>query len=107
MSILRREIRNPTRVYLWCPGCRTSHVIAVEPHPNPWTFNGDTTKPTFQPSLLVTSSRRKAETVCHSFVTDGQINFLPDTTAHELRGLHPIPDWPKESEPDPAWFERF
>jgi hypothetical protein len=33
-------------------------------------------------------------TRCHSYVTAGMIDFLPDTTAHELRGKHPLPDWP-------------
>jgi len=104
VSVLRRATGNKVYVYFWCPGCDTSHMVCVPPHDKAWSFNGDPVKPTFSPSVLVTSSRKKQETRCHSFVTDGMINFLDDCTAHQLRGLHPLPDWPK---PDWANVEPF
>jgi hypothetical protein len=87
-----------------------------------WGFNGDGDRPTFTPSVLVRSGHfvpgwesRFPEgverscwctyneehpddadfhcQVCHSFVTDGQIQFLSDCT-HVLAGQTvPLPDW--------------
>jgi hypothetical protein len=53
-----------------------------------WTFNGDEEKPTFSPSILVSSTSPKDGKIyikCHSFVTDGKIQFLSDS-AHALAG---------------------
>ncbi|MDZ7894162.1 MAG: DUF6527 family protein [Sphingobium sp.] len=100
-----------------CPGCGHSHEVAVgTPFRNGarWTYNGNPESPTFQPSLHVKSGHyvtgesvedcwlckkgSKACGVCHSFVTDGQIQFLADCT-HELAGQTvPIPPWDREEE---------
>lgn len=69
---------------LWCPGCKCLHPIyhKREDHRGPvWGWNGSYDKPTFTPSLLV----RGTMGVCHSFITDGRIQFLSDCT-HHLRG---------------------
>jgi hypothetical protein len=61
-----------------------------------WGFNGDMERPTLTPSVLSTSGcepgcQRHApgdcmpKRVCHSFVTDGRIQFLGDCT-HALAG---------------------
>lgn len=54
-----------------------------------WGFNGDVDKPTFTPSLAVLSATRISneytEMRCHSFIRDGQIQYLPDCD-HELAG---------------------
>lgn len=70
---------------IFCPGCKQSHIVDEG-----WTFNGDYLKPTFTPSILV-NGRQPVERVtargahrCHSFVTDGKIQFLGDCT-HELK----------------------
>ena len=98
-----------------CPGCDEMHVIAVGEGSGPrWGFNGDYERPTFTPSVLVRGVRspsggeemtleEEAEydeiakggtaavfasrfgSVCHSFVTDGQIQFLGDCS-HALAG---------------------
>ena len=49
-----------------------------------WTWNGDTETPTLKPSI---SSRmgRDGLVVCHSWVNDGRVQFLPDST-HEFAG---------------------
>lgn len=47
-----------------------------------WSWNGDTEKPTIKPSVRTTDGQG---TVCHSFVNDGQIQFLSDST-HEFAG---------------------
>jgi hypothetical protein len=70
---------------VFCPGCKCGHLFHVAPS-NPtghrWTWNGDKVKPMFSPSMLV---NKDLPGRCHSFVTDGVIQFLPDCD-HELRG---------------------
>jgi hypothetical protein len=52
-----------------------------------WTFNGDLERPTFSPSLLVTGylNKKHPNGICHSYITNGQIQYLGDST-HELAG---------------------
>lgn len=98
----------------WCPGCECAHGIWTKDERNPvtnaaWDFNGDRVRPTISPSILVRCKRditddehsriMAGETIdipdriCHSFVRDGQIQFLSDCT-HSLAGktvpLEPI-----------------
>jgi len=97
--------------FFHCPGCGENHAPT-----NKWSFNGDYEKPTFSPSILVTSGHYSPHhkgggcwcnwnkthpgepqpfkcTRCHSFVTDGKIQFLSDCT-HELAGQTvDIPEW--------------
>lgn len=49
-----------------------------------WLWNGDMEKPTLTPSIRTTGGH-KGEHLCHSFVTDGKIKFLNDST-HEFAG---------------------
>ena len=76
-------------VYIFCPGCVEPHRIPTHPEPGraSWTFDGNYDLPTLSPSLLRTN--RDAEgmpvEVCHSFITDGRIQFLADCT-HSLAG---------------------
>lgn len=83
-----------------CPGCKRMHAIqhGSDIGPN-WSWNGSTTAPTFSPSVLVTYNGSDAgrdgapPAVCHSFVTDGRIQFLGDCT-HELAGQTvDLPEW--------------
>lgn len=78
---------------VWCPGCEDYHVLRG------WRFNGDLVSPTFEPSLLVSyKDERGAVEVgrCHSYIRDGRIEFLDDST-HKLKGqtveLPPHPLW--------------
>ena len=55
-----------------------------------WSWNGSYDTPTFFPSLLVNKDYPDR---CHSFVTNGNIQFLNDCH-HELRGKTvALPDW--------------
>lgn len=85
-------------VYFHCPGCDRTHSIWTKPSRpgGGWTFNGDIERPTFTPSVLVTYGGRDADgkdvgfgpgppSRCHSFVTDGRIQFLADCS-HALAG---------------------
>nr|WP_182312059.1 DUF6527 family protein [Comamonas testosteroni] len=75
-----------------CPGCRREHAIqhGSDFGPN-WGWNGSLSKPTFTPSVLVTYEGKDAglagapPAVCHTFVTDGRIQFLGDCT-HVMAG---------------------
>jgi len=101
---------------------RIQHGVGQGPR---WGWNGDAERPTFTPSVLVTWSepanlhdhdamqrdlaeakrRREAgeqnvkvpvvDRICHTFVTDGRIQFLGDCT-HALAGQTvDLPDWPR------------
>lgn len=79
----------------WCPGCKSIHSINTEGPPPVWGFNGDHEKPTFTPSLRVRWTYGGDPQCCHSFIRDGQWQFLSDCT-HELAGktvpMEPHPD---------------
>lgn len=83
-----------TMVHFWCPGCDDAHQIVV----GTWSWNGDLERPTFSPSVLarfdVSPPNEHMSTACHSFVTDGRIQFLGDST-HQLAGQTvDLPEWP-------------
>ena len=91
------------RVVFHCPGCKRGHYVQVKlknASQGPlWSWNGSLEQPTFSPSILVTYDGPDAgkdgapQAVCHSFVKDGQIQFLDDCT-HELAGKTvPLPDF--------------
>ena len=86
----------PKQYWFHCPGCQLDHAFTVgPPQRGPqdprWTFNGSFDKPTFQPSLLC--NKDYPESRCHSFVTDGKIQFLDDCF-HALKGQTvELPDW--------------
>lgn len=93
-AVLRRSTNNS--LLFTCPGCKGWHVVNVESDARPrWDWNGDVDRPTFSPSILVRTGRAVDPTfkpepgdppeVCHSFVTDGRIQFLTDST-HDLAG---------------------
>lgn len=91
VNIVARKVTDAVgNVWIWCPGCKHHHILAVDA-PNSlqarWEFNGDFEKPTFKPSLLVqwNEGEEQIHKVCHSFITAGQIEFLNDCT-HELAG---------------------
>lgn len=106
------EQRKGNGVYMFkCPGCGEHHgfaTIAPRHNGSQWGFNQDVNNPTFTPSLLVRSGHyvpgyehepcwcqyRKDHPeeenlpscgICHSFVTNGRIEFLGDCT-HHLKG---------------------
>jgi len=95
-----------------CPGCKENHGVFIKGTGVPvWGFNGNEEKPTFTPSVLVRfdhlsemATQRNQEfykihkrfmtikelpydvnEICHSFVTNGMIQFLSDCT-HHLKG---------------------
>ena len=78
----------------WCEGCKGAHSIVTD-GPGAWGWNRDALRPTFTPSVMVTWPANpnaseefkewRTERRCHTFVTDGKVQFLSDCT-HELAG---------------------
>jgi hypothetical protein len=87
----------------WCPGCEEDHEVGIKPgSPHGWEFNGNPARPALQPSVLALSRRTfidetlegdaltarenvRQTPMCHSFIRDGFIQYLGDST-HELAG---------------------
>jgi len=122
MGQISKKLRSAQNggLMFWCPGCIEIHAITTGP--NGWTYNGNPEQPTFQPSVLVSNghyastfkpgeacwctfnAKRVAEGKepsaftchrCHSFVIDGRIQFLGDST-HALAGQTvDLPDLPE------------
>lgn len=97
---VRLDHESPEKYYgFLCPGCKTYHSIPTT-GPGAWGFNDNVDVPTFTPSLLV---RSKGDLhhggnipgyVCHSYITNGNIQFLQDCT-HPFAGKTiPLPDMP-------------
>lgn len=104
----------------FCPGCNENHSVYSKGTGVPnWEYNGNEYNPTFKPSIKVTwehsspENNRKAKefykvhgrrptkvelpydvvNICHSYVTDGMIEFLDDCY-HELKGTTvELPDY--------------
>jgi len=94
-------------IAFWCPGCEQMHGVTVEGENYRWDWNGDADRPTISPSVLVQSGHYAPGhdgpcwcsyneehpddpytfkcMRCHSFVEDGKIRFLNDST-HALAG---------------------
>jgi Family of unknown function (DUF6527) len=73
----------------YCHGCEEYHVVY-----DSWQFNGDYDSPTFSPSLLVRgySEKSQQDYVCHSFVRDGQWEFLGDCSHGKAGQTIPLRD---------------
>lgn len=90
----------------FCPGCNSAHGFRTNNWPKPeglteeetelfkekWTWNNDVNKPTISPSIHVfkiIGKNKKGhsirETICHSFIENGNIRFLSDSK-HILKG---------------------
>jgi hypothetical protein len=93
----------------WCPGCGEMHYITVSrPSANGaiWWFNGNVDKPTFSPSIHIKTGPYPDNDsalgskpmghidICHYFLREGVLEFLPDCT-HDLKGRSiPLPEIP-------------
>lgn len=95
----RVELQEDGSLWFDCPGCGLGHCLPVGNGPGVrWGWNGSMDKPTFTPSILAQGTDRITDEecailmaggkieprpiVCHSFVTDGRIQFLNDCTHH-------------------------
>lgn len=119
MSVqISKKLRKTTSdLIYWCQGCKQSHSVRIEGQ-HAWTFDGNFESPTFSPSVLTTSGHYisghkpgdrcwctyNAENPdnpapftcqrCHTFIKNGNVQFLNDCS-HELAGqILPLPDLP-------------
>ena len=101
------------RACFYCPACKEDHLVKISGD-HSWGFNENYEKPTLTPSVKVTGTQRLTEEeyqqvkagnkittrpmICHSFITDGRIQFLNDCT-HSLAGQTvDLPQYPSEDE---------
>jgi hypothetical protein len=77
-----------------CPGCGQLHIVYLNTLGRPhWTYNGAPAAPTFRPSIAVHWTEFDQPKVCHSFVTEGKIEFCGDST-HPFAGKTlELPEW--------------
>lgn len=102
MPILRRFDRG---YWHWCPACEDTHPLW-----DSWKFDGNTDKPTFTPSFAQGFVRwtggvddrglgrgEKQNLTCHYFITDGNIQFCPDSWhgRSDIVVMPPLPE-PKD-----------
>lgn len=112
LSSILRQVQSGALSF-WCPGCQKAHLVYIDGSGPRWAWNGNADKPTFSPSLLVTWHQwtppattpeirdkitkgeilqTKVDHVCHSFIRDGEIQYLSDCT-HALAGKTvPLPN---------------
>lgn len=108
------------RLAYWCQGCEETHHVIVEGDRQPkWGYNGNPDRPTFSPSVLYQQDmwvppvtmqnieqwranpweQHQERRVCHTFITDGMVQFLGDCT-HKLAGqtlpLPELPEWMRD-----------
>lgn len=94
MSIVLERVKDSDMLVFWCAGCEEHHQI----NSKSWEFNGDFEKPTFSPSYLTwnepnpnadpkydPTGKYRNGFRCHSFIRDGNIEYLSDCT-HKLAG---------------------
>ncbi len=85
----------------WCPACETEH-----PLPDSWAFDGNLDRPTFSPSFAQTFMHwtggidpsglglgERQQRLCHYFVKDGNLQFLPDSwhKRSDIVAMPPLP----------------
>jgi hypothetical protein len=104
LSPFLRLAQNGKVVQLWCPGCDEEHQLLINNPEHGWDWNGDAVLPTFRPSLKTGGMRttkdvegrwngewvrdeegKGIDEICHSYITDGVMDFLGDST-HALAG---------------------
>lgn len=99
------------RLEFYCPGCHEAHAVSI--HPSGWSWDENPTTPTIAPSIKVSSLKllkdenyrwtggwvRDAQgktipTLCHSYISEGEIQFLADCTHALANQTVPLPAWP-------------
>ncbi len=110
LKIISGDVEHPKVLSFFCEGCNEEHSVWVNgyKHPNStaWGWNGSMDTPTFTPSILIKSGHyatyfkegdscwctyntKHADdpssfvcVVCHTYITNGKIEYLPDSTHH-------------------------
>lgn len=118
-KVRRWEGGGKAGLHYWCQGCDQMHSVVTE-GAGAWGYNGNPEAPTFTPSVLLRNGHyasthkpggrcwcdynrehpddedRMICVVCHTFITDGMVQFLGDCT-HQFAGQTlPLPDLPEQ-----------
>lgn len=115
-TVTRNDGASYKALVFWCPGCEYvgedgetqggAHMLPITgsgdigAQPS-WGFSGTEDCPTLSPSILSKVDFRRVNgevvhLVCHSFMRNGQLEFLEDCNhqyAGQTIGLPPLPDW--------------
>lgn len=112
MSMLSKVLRKTEQGFAHkCPACNELHYLKSIPGERPfWQFDGNAEKPTFNPSVKVTSGHFVEGfkgpncwcnyepdegfrcSICHYFIRNGNIEYCGDST-HSLSGkVVPLPE---------------
>jgi hypothetical protein len=116
VTALSKKLRSVEgdRLAYWCQGCEQVHHVRIGEGAGPrWGYNGNPDAPTFTPSVLYEQDlwtppvtpenieqwranpwpQVQKRHVCHTFITDGRVQFLGDCT-HALAGQTvDLPEW--------------
>lgn len=95
LQVVNGAAKEPVGWMWWCPACQEYHGGATN---GTWTFDGNHEAPTFNPSFLVRATidpvagkfpegvcDNTIQGACHTFVRNGQIQYLGDCT-HAMAG---------------------
>lgn len=86
---MSKLVQQGRHVGFWCPACNEVHAINLDDVSGPFRWTVDFEKNTIHPSV-----RTLDATNCHSYVKNGQIEFLSDSN-HAMRGTTvDLPDFP-------------
>lgn len=114
-SVAFNTEKTRTGVSWYCPGCKERHSVCTKSDVpgSTWYYNGNPDSPTFSPSVLVQGMQcitdelgnwtgdwvrdeqgKGIPQLCHTYITDGQIQFLPDCQHHLAGQTVPMPTMP-------------
>lgn len=84
------EPKDATHIRLRLPGPLPNRILPVmiggtRAGTSNWTWNGSVDSPTVRPSVLTRGGDVDGEHVCHSWINDGRVQFLGDSS-HALAG---------------------
>jgi len=88
----------PTGWIFFCPACGCGHKFCTaDAHTQDWpvwTLTGMPDAPTVRASVKYEFEQDGRQVLCHSFITNGNIEYCADCT-HDLSGKTvPIPEFP-------------
>ncbi len=86
-----------SRYLFFCPACDDAHVVDER-----WTFDGNYQSPTIKPSYH--QHEHEYQYVCHLFIVQGDLHYLPDCTHDLAEKTVPMSEIPRylSGEPEPA-----
>ena len=94
MCIRIAAIEDEPGMYVFeCPGCDCWHWINTNPDNGLpcWELTGTEQRPTVRNSVLINPANIPGTHRCHSIITDGLIEFLPDCTHGLVGQIVPLP----------------